>query len=165
MKAAVYAGSFDPVTNGHIATMRSALRLAERLIVAIGVHGGKKPLFSFKERKKLIEEAARGLPGGAGGRVEVLAFDTLLVEKAQELGAQFLIRGLRAGADFDYEMQMAGLNRKLAPNLQTVFLPAEDENRSISSSMIRQIAAMGGDVSAFVPQNVARALAKKYGKK
>lgn len=164
MTAAVYAGSFDPITNGHLAILRAALPLAERLVVAVGVHDSKKPLFTFAERKKLIAEAVQSALGQAGKKVEIIAFDGLLAEKARELKARLLIRGLRSGADFDYEMQMAGMNKALAPELQTVFLPAAVENRALSGSLVRQIATLGGDVSAFVPANVARALAKKYAK-
>ncbi|KAA6206669.1 MAG: pantetheine-phosphate adenylyltransferase [Candidatus Tokpelaia sp.] len=162
MAIAVYAGSFDPITNGHMAVLRGALQLAEKVVMAIGTHESKKPLFTFTERKKLIEQALQNLPGQEAGRVEVLAFDALLVTKAQEINAQILIRGLRNSTDFDYEMQMAGMNRKLVPNLQTIFVPAEDENRFISGSLVRQIASMGGDVTPFVPLNVAPALTKKF---
>ena len=162
MSVAIYAGSFDPITNGHMAVVRGALQLAEKLVLAIGTHDSKKPLFSFTERKKLIDQAVQAeLAAPLRSRVEVIAVDNLLVAKAQEIKAQLLIRGLRDSSDFDYEMQMAGMNRKLVPELQTVFVPAEDENRFISGRLVRQIAAMGGDVTPFVPANVAQALSRK----
>jgi len=162
MAIAVYAGSFDPITNGHMAVVRGALQLAEKLVLAIGAHDSKKSLFSFTERKKLIEQAVQAeLAPPLRSRVEVIAVDSLLVAKAQEIKAQILIRGLRDSSDFDYEMQMAGMNRKLVPELQTVFVPAEDENRFISGRLVRQIASMGGDVTPFVPANVAQALSRK----
>jgi len=162
MALAVYAGSFDPLTNGHMAVIRGGLLLAEKLIIAIGAHSDKKPLFSVKQRKELVEAALQALPPQNSGRVDVIAFDGLLAETAQRLGARFLLRGLRGSADLDYELQMAGVNKMLAPNLPTVFLPAEAESGFISSSAVRQVAAMGGDVSALVPANVARALAQKF---
>jgi len=162
MSVALYAGSFDPITYGHLAVLKAGLRLADKIIVAIGAHDSKKPLFSVKERKRLIEEAAAAYLGGDAKRVEAIAFAGLAVNEARKRGAVFLIRGLRGGADFDYEMQMANVNKMLAPDLQTVFLPAGSEHRSVSSSLTRQVASMGGDVSCFVPLNVAQALADKF---
>jgi len=162
MALAVYAGSFDPLTNGHMAIIRSGLRLAERLVVAIGAQSDKKPLFTAKERQGLIMAALKSLPPPDRKRVEVITFSGLLAAKAQALKADFLLRGLRGGADLEYELQMAAVNRSLAPNLPTVFLPAEEGSRFISSSMLRQLAALGGNVAAFAPANVAQALAAKY---
>lgn len=158
MAVAFYPGSFDPITNGHIDVLVQALNIAPQVVVAIGIHPGKVPLFSFEERSDLIREAiAEVLPGRAGD-VSVVAFDKLVVDAAREHKAHLLIRGLRDGTDLDYEMQMAGMNQQMAPDVQTVFLPAGVASRPITATLVRQIAGMGGDVSAFVPKVVDAAL-------
>ena len=160
-RKAFYAGSFDPVTNGHVDVLRHACQLADHLIVAIGVHPGKAPLFSAEERAAMINEACRPFATLDGTEVEVITFDGLAVEAAKSHGATLLIRGLRDGTDLDYEMQMAGMNQSLAPDIQTVFLPSSPMVRPITATLVRQIAMMGGDVSAFVPDFVATGLVKK----
>ncbi|MFC4625038.1 pantetheine-phosphate adenylyltransferase [Daeguia caeni] len=162
MTVAIYAGSFDPVTNGHMDVLKGALRLAEKVIVAIGVHPGKKPLFSFEERVELIRKSAEDILGADSARVSVIAFDGLLIDAARKHGAKLMVRGLRDGTDLDYEMQMAGMNGTMAPELQTVFLPADPAVRTITATLVRQIAAMGGDVRPFVPAVVADALATRF---
>ncbi|WP_455480280.1 pantetheine-phosphate adenylyltransferase [Bartonella sp. B12(2025)] len=162
VKVALYAGSFDPLTNGHLDVLKGSLMLADKLVVAIGIHAGKKTLFSFEERVNLITNVGKNLLSIGSDRLQVISFDTLLIDKAREIGASFLIRGLRDGTDLDYEMQMAGMNRIMAPELQTVFLPASVSGRAITSTLVRQIASMGGDVAPFVPPNVARALRLKF---
>ena len=158
MTVAFYPGSFDPITNGHIDVLVQALNVAPRVIVAIGIHPGKTPLFSFEERADLIRTSiAEALPARAGD-VSVVSFSNLVVDAARQHGALMLIRGLRDGTDLDYEMQMAGMNRQMAPDVQTVFLPAGVASRPITATLVRQIAAMGGDVSAFVPAPVFAAL-------
>ena len=158
MTIAFYPGSFDPITNGHVDVLVQALNVAPRVIVAIGIHPGKTPLFSFEERAELIRRAiAEALPERAGD-VSVVSFDRLVVDAARAHGASLLIRGLRDGTDFDYEMQMAGMNRQMAPDVQTVFLPAATASRPITATLVRQIAAMGGDVRSFVPTPVFEAL-------
>ena len=162
MITAFYPGSFDPMTNGHLDILVQALALTPRVIVAIGVHPGKTPLFSFEERADLIRRSiADVLPEKADG-VSVVSFGNLVVDAAREHGASLLIRGLRDGTDLDYEMQMAGMNRRMAPDIQTVFLPAEPASRPITATLVRQIAAMGGDVSGFVPATVFRALKARF---
>jgi pantetheine-phosphate adenylyltransferase len=164
MTVAFYPGSFDPITNGHIDVLVQALNVAPKVIVAIGIHPGKTPLFSFEERAELIRlSIAEALPGRAGD-VSVVSFSNLVVDAARAHKASLLIRGLRDGTDLDYEMQMAGMNRQMAPDVQTVFLPAGVASRPITATLVRQIAAMGGDVSAFVPAPVFAALkARKKG--
>lgn len=161
MTTAFYPGSFDPMTNGHLDVLVQALNMARSVIVAIGVHPGKTPLFSFEERSDLIRESlAEFLPGRASD-ISVVSFGNLVVDAAREHGARLLVRGLRDGTDLDYEMQMAGMNRQMAPDIQTVFLPAGTASRPITATLVRQIAAMGGDVSAFVPRAVHAALDAK----
>lgn len=162
MTIAIYAGSFDPVTNGHMDVLKGALRLSERVIVAIGLHPGKKPLFSFDERVALIGESAKAVLGKDAGRVSVISFDNLVIDAARKHGAQLMVRGLRDGTDLDYEMQMAGMNGTMAPELQTVFLPADPAVRTITATLVRQIASMGGDIRPFVPAAVAAALEAKF---
>ena len=163
-RTALFAGSFDPITNGHLDVVRSAARLADRLVLAIGVHPGKTPLFSVEERLAMLEEICRPLGKSAGCEIVCTTFGDLLVSAAQRAGAAILIRGLRDAADFDYEMQMAGMNAVMAPGVQTVFLPASPEVRPITATLVRQIASMGGDISAFVPPPVAALLKKKFAK-
>ena len=161
MTIAFYPGSFDPITNGHLDVLVQALSVASKVIVAIGVHPGKAPLFSFDERANLIRRSlAEAMPEKTGD-ISVVAFDNLVVDAARTHGAALLIRGLRDGTDLDYEMQMAGMNRQMAPDIQTIFLPAGTASRPITATLVRQIAAMGGDVSAFVPAAVLKALQSK----
>ena len=159
---AIYAGSFDPLTNGHLDVLKGALAIADTVIVAIGVHPGKEPLFSFEERVALIEESAAAELPKDHDRLQVVAFDGLIIDAARENGASVLIRGLRDGTDLDYEMQMAGMNETMAPELQTVFLPASPSVRTITATLVRQIASMGGDIRPFVPAAVAAALKEKF---
>ena len=161
MTIAFYPGSFDPMTNGHLDVLVQSLNVVSKVIVAIGIHPGKTPMFSYDERSELIQKAiAETLPGRAGD-VSVVSFDGLAVDAARRTGATLLVRGLRDGTDLDYEMQMAGMNYQMAPDLQTIFLPAGTASRPITATLVRQIASMGGDVSAFVPPVVFQALKSK----
>lgn len=160
-RTALYPGSFDPMTNGHRDVLAGALDLADKVVVAIGVHPSKKPMFDLGERRAMIGETADDIPGSAG-RVAVETFDGLVVDAARRLGATLLVRGLRDAADFDYEMQMAGMNGAMAPAVRTVFLPASPATRHITATLVRQIAAMGGDVSPFVPESVAARIVRKF---
>ncbi len=161
-RTALYAGSFDPATHGHLDVMRQAVRLADRLVCAIGVHPGKAPLFSAEERLAMLQEVAAPVAHAAGCEFAAITFSGLVVKAAQQAGAVMLIRGLRDATDFDYEMQMAGMNAAMAPEVQTVFLPASPAARPITATLVRQIAGMGGDVSAFVPASVAVRLKQKF---
>jgi pantetheine-phosphate adenylyltransferase len=160
-RTALYPGTFDPITNGHLDILSAALALADEVVVAIGIHPSKHPMFPLNERKAMIAAAAKSLPGAAG-RVRVTTFDGLVIDAARKAGAGIIIRGLRDAADFDYEMQMAGMNGAMAPEIRTVFLPAAPSTRHITATLVRQIAAMGGDVSPFVPANVAGKIARKF---
>lgn len=158
----LYPGSFDPATFGHIDIARRALRLVDRLIIAVGAHHDKQVLFSADERVAMVVDALRPVADESGAEIDVTTYDTLTVTTAIELGADVIIRGLRDAGDFDYEMQMAGMNAALVPNVETVFLASSPETRYIAASFVRQIAAMGGDVSAFVPASVAASLRRKF---
>ena len=162
-RIALYPGSFDPVTNGHLDVFRQAVGLCDRLIVAIGVHPGKKPLFTVEERVKLVRDVFAPVAAKAGCTFDCTTYDNLTVIAAQKAGATIMIRGLRDGTDLDYEMQIAGMNETMAPEVQTVFVPASVAARPITATLVRQIAGMGGDVSAFVPPAVAASLKTKFG--
>jgi pantetheine-phosphate adenylyltransferase len=161
-RIALYPGSFDPVTNGHLDVVRHAVRLCDRLIVAIGVAPGKKPLFSTEERLEMAEQLFAPVAATAGCAFECTTYDNLTVTAAQKAGATLMIRGLRDGTDLDYEMQLAGMNETMAPGVHTVFIPASVAVRPITATLVRQIAGMGGDVSAFVPPAVAASLKTKF---
>ncbi|WP_296018545.1 pantetheine-phosphate adenylyltransferase [uncultured Agrobacterium sp.] len=161
MTIAFYPGSFDPMTNGHLDVLIQSLNVASNVIVAIGVHPGKVPMFSFEERADLIRQSLNDVLPDAMDRLRVVSFDNLVVDAARSHGATLLVRGLRDGTDLDYEMQMAGMNRQMAPDIQTVFLPAGTASRPITATLVRQIAAMGGNVEAFVPKAVLEALNTK----
>ena len=163
-RIALYAGSFDPLTNGHLDVLKAALAVADTIYAAIGIHPGKTPLFSFEERVDLIEAVAKAELGVNRDRIKVVAFDGLVVDAARQQGCSIMIRGLRDGTDLDYEMQMAGMNETMAPDLQTVFLPASPSVRTITATLVRQIASMGGDIRPFVPAVVAPALVAKFAK-
>lgn len=157
----LYPGSFDPVTFGHIDIVRRAVKLVDRLVIAIGAHHDKQALFSADERLSMAADALRPVADETGLAIDVTTYDQLTVDAARERGAVVIIRGLRDAADFDYEMQMAGMNAALVPDVETVFLASSPETRYIAASFVRQIAAMGGDVTAFVPASVASALKRK----
>src|SRR4051794_19595661 len=161
-RIALYPGSFDPVTNGHLDVVRHAVCLCDRLIVAIGVNSGKKPLFSIEERLTLAKAVFGPVASAAGCAFDCTTYDNLTVVAAQKNGATIMIRGLRDGTDLDYEMQIAGMNETMAPDVHTVFVPASPSVRPITATLVRQIAGMGGDVSAFVPPAVAKSLKTKF---
>jgi len=163
-RIAFYSGSFDPMTNGHLDVIVHAAALCDRLVVGVGSNPNKAGLFTVEERLRLIREAAEAPLGQEGCELEVLAFSGLAIEAARASGARIIIRGLRDSTDFDYEMQMAGMNGAMAPELRTVFLPASSPVRPITATLVRQIAAMGGDVTPFAPAAVVAALRAKFGR-
>ncbi|MCC8936399.1 Phosphopantetheine adenylyltransferase [Bradyrhizobium ivorense] len=161
-RIALYPGSFDPVTNGHLDVVRQAAVLCDRLVVAVAVHPGKKSLFSTEERLQMLQEVCGPVVQQAGCTLECTTYDNLTVTAARKLGATIMIRGLRDGTDLDYEMQLAGMNEAMAPEVHTVFVPASPAVRPITATLVRQIAQMGGDFSAFVPSSVAASLKAKF---
>jgi len=156
---AIYPGTFDPITNGHADIVRRALKLFDQVVVALADNPRKQPLFSQKERKRLIHETLKD-----ESRVEVDSFGGLLVDYVRRRDAKFVIRGLRAVADFEYEFQFAHMNRQLAPEVETIFLMTNEDNFFVSSSLVREVAEMGGDISRVVPPVVLSALKKKFNK-
>jgi pantetheine-phosphate adenylyltransferase len=156
-----FPGSFDPVTNGHTDVIARALAMVDELVIGVGVHHGKLPMFSADQRIAMLEADAAALARKAGGRIRVVTFSNLVVEAARQHGASLIIRGLRDGTDFDYEMQMAGMNAVMAPEVHTVFLPASPGVRHISATLVRQIAKMGGDISPFVSARVVKRAATR----
>ena len=160
--AAFYTGSFDPVTNGHLDVVRQACRFVGRLVIAIGLHPGKTPLFSVEERAAMLQEVCGPVGAAAGCTIEIVTFDDLAVTAARRAGASIMVRGLRDGTDLNYEMQMAGMNDAMAPDIGTIFLQASTAARPITATLVRQIASMKGDVSSFVPAPVAERLKAKF---
>ena len=163
-RVAFYSGSFDPPTNGHCDVIAQAAALCDTLVVGVGSHPSKTGLFSVDERIALIRACAETDLARRGTKLDVVSFADLAVSAAKRAGASFIVRGLRDSTDFDYEMQMAGMNRAMAPDLPTIFLPASPNVRTITATLVRQIAMMGGDVSPFAPSAVAAALRAKLGK-
>jgi pantetheine-phosphate adenylyltransferase len=157
-----FSGSFDPMTNGHLDVIEHAAAFCDRLVIGVGTNPGKTGLFTVEERLDLIREAAGPIVKKAGCALEVLSFAGLSVAAARRAGANLIVRGLRDSTDFDYEMQMAGMNGAMAPELRTVFLPASSPVRPITATLVRQIASMGGDASPFAPPNVVAALKAKF---
>jgi len=159
-----YSGSFDPLTNGHLDVIERAMALCDRLVVGIGTHVTKAALFTGEERADFIRAAAAGAVASTGCELRVAFFSGLAVEAARAASASAIVRGLRDATDFDYEMQMAGMNAAMAPTIDTIFLPASAHARHITATLVRQIAAMGGDVSPFVPAVAIDALRAKFAK-
>jgi pantetheine-phosphate adenylyltransferase len=154
MRVGLYPGSFDPITNGHIDIIKRSLAVVDKLIVGIGISATKTPMFSLEQRMAMIESEMGPIAKTMGAELSVTSFEGLLVDVARQQGANLIIRGLRTAADFDYEAQMTSMNRAMAPEIETVFLAASANVGFISSTLIRQIHAMGGDVSPFVPRVV-----------
>ena len=156
-RVGVYPGTFDPVTNGHLDIISRAAGIVDKLVVGVAVNAGKGPLFSLPERVDMVREEVRHFGADVAARIDVQPFQTLLMHFAQSVGAKVIVRGLRAVSDFEYEFQMAGMNRRLNPSVDTVFLMASESQQFISSRFVKEIARLGGDISPFVsPRVVAR---------
>jgi len=166
-RVGVYPGTFDPITNGHVDIIRRALRICDKLIIGVAINIGKDPLFDLKERVELVNETLRQINGTANEQVaESRPFQNLLMHFVEECGASMIVRGLRAVSDFEYEFQMAGMNARLNPRVETVFLMASEQQHFIASRLVKEIARLGGDVTSFVPKHVAARLKARFpGKK
>ncbi|UYN97082.1 MAG: pantetheine-phosphate adenylyltransferase [Enhydrobacter sp.] len=166
-RTGVYPGTFDPITSGHMEIVRRSLRLVDRLVIGPAINISKGPLFSLEERIAIIKEdiAALELPQSDKDRIEVVPFEGLLIHFARDVGAKVIIRGLRAVSDFEYEIQMANMNARMEPDIETIFLMASDRHQFIASSLVKDIARLGGDTSQFVSRQVFGRLKTKFGKK
>jgi pantetheine-phosphate adenylyltransferase len=147
----LYPGTFDPVTNGHLDVIARAARLLDKLVVGVAINTGKGPLFSLEERVELVQAEIDAIASRNGMEIEVQPFDTLLVQFARKIGATMIVRGLRAVSDFDYEFQMAGMNYRMDPGIETVFLMASETHQFIASRLVKEVAMLGGDITSFVP--------------
>jgi pantetheine-phosphate adenylyltransferase len=163
-RTGVYPGTFDPVTSGHMEIVRRALRMFDRLVIGPATNIGKGPLFSLEERVSIIQEDIQDLPEADRSRITIVPFDGLLIHFAKKVGAQVIIRGLRAVSDFEYEIQMANMNARMEPAIETIFLMASDRHQFIASSLVKDIARLGGDTSQFVSKRVFQRLKAKFSK-
>jgi pantetheine-phosphate adenylyltransferase len=162
MRIALYPGTFDPITYGHLDIIRRASALVDRLVIGVAINRDKGPLFDLEERVAMIETECRALSGTIGLEVVAHPFENLLIDCARDVGASLIIRGLRAVADFEYEYQMVGMNRALDASIETVFLMADAKHQAIASKLVKEIARLGGDVSKFVPPAVNAALIDRF---
>lgn len=160
----LYPGTFDPMTAGHVDIIRRGMRLVDELVIAVAIAESKKPLFTLEERVEMIEETAEALQGDGMAIVRVVPFNNLLVQLAKAENASVIIRGLRTATDFEYEYQMVGMNMRLEPDVETIFLMAEATHQAVSSTLVKEIAKMGGDISHFVVPSVQERVLKKLGK-
>jgi pantetheine-phosphate adenylyltransferase len=161
-RVGLYPGTFDPVTNGHIDIIARACKLVDLLVIGVAVNADKGPLFSLDERVEMVRYECDRL--NLGAKVDVRPFDILLMKFAESVGAQVIVRGLRAVSDFEYEFQMVGMNQKLNPEIETVFLMADAAHQAIASRLVKEIARLGGDVAPFVPVEIERRLNAKFGR-
>jgi len=159
----VYPGTFDPITNGHLDIISRATRVVDRLVIGVAENAGKGPLFTIDERVAMVEAEVTAMTNGDGSRIEVRPFSTLLMNFVLAEGATLIVRGLRAVSDFEFEFQMAGMNRRMNPMIETVFLMASDRHQLIASRLVKEVAELGGDVGQFVSPRVKRVLAEKLG--
>lgn len=153
-RTAVYPGTFDPITNGHVDIIRRACRLVDRLVIGVAANPGKGPIFGLDDRMALVRDEVADIAKENGNEIEVKSFSNLLMHFAEQCGAIMIVRGLRAVTDFDYEFQMVGMNARVNPNIETVFLMASENHTFISSRFVKEIAILGGDVTSFVPPRV-----------
>ena len=164
MRIGLYPGTFDPVTNGHLDIIGRAARLLDKLVVGVAINTGKGPLFMLEERVEMVTAEIQSIADRNGTIIEVRPFEGLLIHFARELNASLIIRGLRAVSDFEYEIQMANMNARMEPNVETIFLMASDRHQFIASSLVKDIARLGGDTSQFVSKKVYERLRRKFGK-
>ena len=157
----IYPGTFDPITNGHTDIIGRAARVLDRLVVGVAINPGKGPIFTIDERVQLVREEIGHLKNGVSARIEVMPFSGLLIDFARQVDATVIIRGLRAVSDFDYEFQMASMNAKMAPDIETVCLMASDKYQFIASSLVKEIAKLNGDVSQFVSPRISERLRER----
>lgn len=162
MRVGLYPGTFDPITLGHIDIIRRAATLVDKLVIGVAINRDKGPLFSLEERVELIEAECENLAADTGIEIVVHPFENLLINCARDVGAQMIIRGLRAVADFEYEYQMVGMNRQLDDSIETVFLMAEAQHQAIASRLVKEIARLDGDVSKFVTPRVNEELKARF---
>ena len=163
-RVGVYPGTFDPVTSGHMEVIRRSLRLVDKLVIGPATNIGKGPLFSLQERIDIIKDDIEDFSAVDKARIQIAPFDGLLIHFAREVGASVIIRGLRAVSDFEYEIQMANMNARMEPNIETIFLMASDRHQFIASSLVKDIARLGGDTSQFVSKKVFERLRDKFKK-
>jgi len=163
MRTALYPGTFDPITKGHIDIIKRACTLVDRLVIGVAINRDKSPLFTLEERVAMVEAEAAFWSDRTGTEIVVYPFENLLIDCARDVGAQMIVRGLRAVADFEYEYQMVGMNRILDDQIETVFLMAEAQHQAIASKLVKEIARLGGDVSSFVTPPVDAALRDRFG--
>jgi pantetheine-phosphate adenylyltransferase len=157
----IYPGTFDPITNGHIDIIGRATRIVDKLVIAVAANPGKAPLFSLQERCEMLKEQVALMRNGDGSKIQVRPFSELLMHFVEEVGATIILRGLRAVSDFEYEFQMAGMNTRLNPRVETIFLMASERQQFIASRFVKEVALLGGDVSSFVPSEVVERIARK----
>jgi len=159
-RTALYPGTFDPMTNGHLDIIRRACKLCDKLVIGVAINSGKNPLFSLAERTDMVKEALNDIKGDC--EVDVVPFEGLLIHFVENVGASMIVRGLRAVSDFEFEYQMVGMNHKLNPDIETVFLMADAQNQAIASRLVKEIASLGGDVAPFVSASVKQKLEDKF---
>lgn len=164
LRVGLYPGTFDPMTNGHLDIITRALKLVDTLVIGVAINEGKSPLFNLTERVEMVEKAGKDLTEGKDQRIVVEPFNNLLVQFADKIGASVIIRGLRAVSDFEYEFQMVGMNRVLNSDIETVFLMAEPVHQAISSTLVKEIAKLGGDTTHFVPPYIQKRIEDKLGR-
>ncbi len=163
-RVGVYPGTFDPITNGHMDVIRRGARILDRLVIGVAVNAGKGPLFSLDERVEMVRDEVATIIDPKIGVIEVKPFNSLLMNFAESENAQCILRGLRAVSDFDYEFQMAGMNARLNPDIEIVFLMASERHQFIASRLVKEIAALGGDINSFVSPAIARRVNDRYGR-
>jgi pantetheine-phosphate adenylyltransferase len=163
-RVALYPGTFDPITNGHLDIIKRGAKLVDKLVVGVAINAGKAPMFTLEERVAMVQAEIGPVSKASGAEIEIRPFESLLIGFALDVGAQFILRGLRAVSDFDYEFQMVGMNARLNRNIETIFLMASESHHFIASRLVKEIAILGGDITSFVSAPVAEQLYQKVGR-